>query len=346
MVLIMQNDSLTNVQTIRLWAIENNKLREINKPKLDLEERLEDWLASDVSIISPNLLFLGRQVPTDFGGFIDILCMEEDGDLVIIELKKDKTPRDITAQTLDYASWVKNLTADQVQKIAEKGCKKSLEEIYEAKFNHDMPESINQEHKMLVVGSEIDSATQRIINYLSETFGVGINAITFNYFKDVASEFVARTFLIEPSRAETQSSRLGKRRPNLTEEQLQAIADDKEVGELYKTLVNQLYPLFDYKGTTHTTIAFVGKLEGISKTIFSLVPQESNLQNGLKFRVYLKRLAENFKISEAEATSLLPKNKKQWKYYRNAPPEYSGFEGFFKEQSEVMTLVKGLKKEN
>ena len=102
----MQNNSLISSQNTRLWLIKNKELVEISKSKLDFEIRLEDWIASDMSIISPNLLFLGRQVPTNYGGYIDILAMEENGDLVIVELKREKTPRDITAQVLDYASWV------------------------------------------------------------------------------------------------------------------------------------------------------------------------------------------------------------------------------------------------
>lgn len=62
---------------------------------------------------------VGRQVETDFGGLIDLLCVDAAGDLVVVELKRDKTPREITAQALDYASWVVNLTHERVTSIAE-----------------------------------------------------------------------------------------------------------------------------------------------------------------------------------------------------------------------------------
>lgn len=65
---------------------------------------------------------------------------------MIIELKRDKIPREITAQVLDYASWVKNLTADQVQEIARTYLNSDLEEEFESKFNQDVPESLNQQH--------------------------------------------------------------------------------------------------------------------------------------------------------------------------------------------------------
>ena len=49
-------------------------------------------------------MLIGRQVRTSFGGIIDLLAIAPDGSLVLIELKRDKTPREIVAQALDYAS--------------------------------------------------------------------------------------------------------------------------------------------------------------------------------------------------------------------------------------------------
>ncbi|MCW3999508.1 MAG: endonuclease NucS [Candidatus Bathyarchaeota archaeon] len=333
-------NAVSSIQTIRLWKIEKESLKEITKSKVGLEARLQSWIISDISIISPDYLVIGREVPTDFGGYIDVLCMTENGDLVIVELKRDKTPREISAQILDYASWVRFLTADKIQEIAEKYCQPSLIEVYQAKFNHDLPSIFNQEHQMLIVGSEIDSSTERIIHYLSETYGVPINALTFNYFKDGENEYAARTFLIEQEKAEiAQISRPSKRTSNLTMEQLQAIAEEKDVNELYYYLVDRLTPLFDYVGTTRSTIAFVGNIQGINKTILSLVPGESNAQDGVKFKVYLKRLLEYFRLSKEEAESILPSNKQPWEYQTSATGEYSGYEGFFNKASEAADFI-------
>ena len=104
-------------QVIRLWKVDSNKLHEIVKGKLDLEERLEKWLAEDSSIISDELLIVGCQVQTHSGP-LDLSAMQENGDLVSLELKRDKTPREITAQVLDDATWVKQLDVEKIQDIA------------------------------------------------------------------------------------------------------------------------------------------------------------------------------------------------------------------------------------
>jgi len=126
---------------------------------------------------------IGREVETDFGGFMDILCVNSDGDLVIVELKRDRTPREITAQALDYASWVDGLSNERVTSIANNYPPSDFETAFRAKFGSDLPETLNGDHRILIVGSEIDSSSKRIIKYLSDTHGVNINAATFQYFQ-------------------------------------------------------------------------------------------------------------------------------------------------------------------
>lgn len=40
-----------------------------------------------------------------------------DGALVLIELKRDRTPREVVAQALDYACWVEKLEAEDIAAI-------------------------------------------------------------------------------------------------------------------------------------------------------------------------------------------------------------------------------------
>ena len=56
-------------EEVRIWRVEGgDSLRELNRAALDLEARLEVWLERDISVLSPDLLVIGSQVETDFGG--------------------------------------------------------------------------------------------------------------------------------------------------------------------------------------------------------------------------------------------------------------------------------------
>ena len=194
------------VQEVKIWRLKDNSPIELSRKRLDFENRLESWLEMDISLLSEDLMVIGRQVPTDYNTTIDLLAIDKEGKLVIIELKRDKTPREITSQVIEYAFWAKDLTNEDIERISEKYFSKhdiqdGLENIFTSKFEIEYPDILNIDHYMYIVGSEIDTTSQRIVKYLNEK-GIGINALNFNYFEDEEREYIARTFLIEPNLAE------------------------------------------------------------------------------------------------------------------------------------------------
>jgi hypothetical protein len=335
-------------EDIRVWTIlAGDGLREIEKEKLNLEARIESWIAKDISIISSDLLVIGKQVQTDFGMYIDLLCLDHNGDTVIIELKRDKTPREITSQALEYASWVKDLSNDTITEIANNylQSKGSLEDAFKNKFETDLPEVLNERHKMLIVASEIDSSSERIIRYLSETYGVDINGVTFHHFRDAnGQELLARIFLIEPS---TQTRTIqtrgpGKRKPRLSDQELLALAESNGVGDLYGMLIEGLTRRFDANWTTGSSKTFIAEIDGNRKTVFSLIPGQSNPDEGVRFQVYINRLAKYLKTDVSKAISLLPRNKTDWKYTKDASDDWAGFVGFFRNAEEANHFLVGM----
>jgi hypothetical protein len=212
------NEDTHMPEEVRIWQADTtDALTEIKRSKLDHEARIEKWISSDISLLGPDLLIIGHQVKTAFGKVIDLLCITSSGNLVIVELKRDKTPREVTAQALDYASWVKDLDAEDIDAIAAHHLEgKSLKAAFEAKFGIELPEVINEDHAMLVVASEIDDSTERIIRYLSETYGVDINAVRFEFFQaQNGCEFLVRTFTVAPDLVE--QNRRGTRKTNREE---------------------------------------------------------------------------------------------------------------------------------
>ena len=86
-----------------IWKL-GKKLEKISFSTIESEQKLEDTLARDISILAPGLMLLGRQISTAHGKFIDLLAMDTDGNLSVIELKKTRTPRETVAQLLDYTN--------------------------------------------------------------------------------------------------------------------------------------------------------------------------------------------------------------------------------------------------
>ena len=58
---------------------------------------------------------------------------------------------------------------------------------------------------MVIIASALDDASERIINYLANDYGVSINAIFFNFFKENGQEFLGRSWLMNPQEVEQRS---------------------------------------------------------------------------------------------------------------------------------------------
>lgn len=190
---------------MKLWEIEGDNLSEIVESKLDSEEQLEIWIEKDISILGLNILLLGRQVTTSFGGRIDLLGIDEQGDLVVIELKRDKTPRNVVAQILDYASWVRTLSYSDISGLAMKYLKEELSSAFFNKFEFSIPETINSNHKMLIVASEFDESSQRILDYLATEHQVNINAVFFSTFMKNGKRMLGRAWLMDPEEVQDRT---------------------------------------------------------------------------------------------------------------------------------------------
>lgn len=184
------------MEKTKLWKVENEKLQEIESTDLNLEERIHKWIENDIAIILPNAILIGSKIKTDHGKEIDLLAIDENGDLIIIELKRALTPREVTAQALDYASWVNTLNEGDINTILNKqGSDKSINELLSEKFGNNEDVDINENQKIYIVASNIDIITERICKYLASN-GLQINVLTFNYYKDNKREFIARNFLV------------------------------------------------------------------------------------------------------------------------------------------------------
>lgn len=126
----------------QLYRLQGDALVPIASGRLAREEMIEDWVVRQPGLLGLDMMVIGRQVTTDFGGRIDLLGIDVDGNIVIVELKRDRTPREIIAQVLDYASWVAPLTTRQVHEIALAYLHERLDTAFRRHFDADLPATL------------------------------------------------------------------------------------------------------------------------------------------------------------------------------------------------------------
>lgn len=339
-------------QQIRLWEVTRDQtLASVPSSEINLEERLEDWLESDISILDENLLVIGRQVRTDYGGEIDLFCLDGDGNCVVLELKKGKTPREVTAQALDYASWVKELTDGKISEIADRHFKSSdsLPNAFAERFEDELPDALNQSHRALTVASAMDDSTERIVRYLAD-LAVPINVATVQHFTTVEDkELLAQVYLVEPRPVPGHNGQPngGKTRPTL--DGLQQSATENGIGHLFSRIRVGLRGTLSAQAY-YQTVFYRIRLEGGGKrTVFPVKTTPATSDGGVGFTVHATRLIKYWGVSPEEIETWLPDNVQQisvshWPGSSSEEKEHAtGFEGYFQTEQEIDTFIQGLR---
>ena len=182
-----------------LWRVDGESVEQVPTSGITSEERLEDILEARIDILGlGNLFQIGRQVITDFGKRIDLLAIDRQGDLQVIELKKDRTPREVVAQALEYGFWVQSLSFEAIRELYAKHHEgDDFDSAFTSHFEAEIPEAVNTSHQLVVVATGMDTSTEQIVEYV-RGYGVPINVLFFEYLDDGGREYLARSWLTDP----------------------------------------------------------------------------------------------------------------------------------------------------
>jgi hypothetical protein len=181
-----------------IWKVSPTP-QQLVESSLSNEQLLETMIVAEPRILSDEWMLIGRQENTGYGGRVDLVAIAPDASLVLIELKRDRTPREVVAQALDYAGWVEKLKAEDI--IAMYGRfapQKNFSADFQKRFGQALDEeSLNQSHQIIIVASSLDDKTERIISYLSGR-DIPINVLFFQVFTHGSDQLISRAWLPDP----------------------------------------------------------------------------------------------------------------------------------------------------
>jgi len=191
---------------MRLFTVNKNG-KMIPYKKYDFKELYQEF---DLEVLLENnpeyffedskILVIGRQVTTNLNTSIDLLGVDNIGNTVVIELKRDKTSRETIAQLLEYASFVEKLDYSQLNDIFQdySGEESNLEEYHQQYFKSDVDEKIsyNKSTKLIIVAQEISKEIRQTALFLREK-GLDIYCASFKYFKTKnGEEIISLEFMV------------------------------------------------------------------------------------------------------------------------------------------------------
>lgn len=150
--------------------------------QLDLERHLENWITRDPSLIEDGFLVVGRQLRLD-GGPLDLLCLDAQGGLHVVEIKRDTLYRDTIAQAIDYAASLSVMPADALAQSLQKYLRDNPNPLAEARLREqarlDLPDEGRRRIGIVLVGTRRDSSLDRVADFLGDGYGVPIRVVTF-----------------------------------------------------------------------------------------------------------------------------------------------------------------------
>lgn len=208
---------------IKTWQIIDGKLTSVATSFRGdhLEYDLEKWLVSNPELIGTDIMLIGEQVNTKSGP-IDLLGIDKSGNTVIIEIKRSELPREALAQAIDYASDVAGWTSEKLSEVYSNSNFTSgtfIDAFSEAFPDADLESvSLNSSQRIVLVGFSIEASLERMITWLSDSYGVNINATVISYVKTKGNEELLMKTSIIPE--EIEQDLAGKKKlPPLTHDE-------------------------------------------------------------------------------------------------------------------------------
>jgi len=169
---------------------EGNKPKKCQRVPFQSEKEIEDLLEQNPEILEKNSFIIGRQVRTNTGKIIDLLGLDEEANVMLVEIKKAKTPDYVSSQILDYFVWAEDLSQPQLNQIAKKNYIKgsdTIENKFRNHFGHS-PEHWNQNPKLFIVGEEIDEETKKIAKKLNKL--MEISCMELNIYQNKSQKMI------------------------------------------------------------------------------------------------------------------------------------------------------------
>ena len=214
------------------------------------ELQLEDTLVNYPDMLMPGLTLVGRQTRTE-GGPLDLLGVDEDGRLVVFELKRGTLSRDAVAQVIDYASFLQDMPEQELANyISERSGSHGVDKIedfvdwYNAKVPGEGLGSLKPV-RMMLVGLGVDSTTNRMAQFLASG-GMDFSLLTFHGYVHEGKTLLARQVQVEaasdPEDTARSRGRLGRRkRRELLDNHVQEHAKQwRDAQELWNSVLEML----------------------------------------------------------------------------------------------------------
>jgi len=146
---------------------------------------IQDWIEKTPSILGQELLVIAKELPLPSGIRLDLLAIDKQANLAIIELKRDKSGRDVEWQAIKYASYCSNFSPDEVFTYYAQYLQSDTDEaqLRIEEFIDEEPDNLNQNQQIFLVAKEFHPDVVSAVLWLRD-YGVEIKCIRLRPYVD------------------------------------------------------------------------------------------------------------------------------------------------------------------
>lgn len=243
-----------------------SKLTSISYSELGAKERfdIQEWVESDPSILGEDLMIIAKELPLPSKKRLDLLAIDKQGNLVIIELKRDNSGSDVEWQSIKYASYFSVFSDEQIiqtyanySDLSFDEASQEIEEFLE--LEDDWKTALNNQQRIILAAGKFHSDVVSAVLWLRE-YRLDISCVELAPFVDDKQVFVQPTIIIPTKEAREFVQKWDlKRQEDRIREQQRANSFSLEVADFdEKTLEEELtYSLTRKSNLTNRLIAFL-----------------------------------------------------------------------------------------
>ena len=179
-------------------------------------------------------------------GWLDLLGVDQDGRLVVFELKKGTLPRDAVTQIIDYCSYLESLEApDLARLISEQSGNLGIAKIEDfeewySSVSGKSPDDLRPV-RMVLVGLGVDDSASRMVSFLANGC-IEISLLTFHGYQHNGETLLAR----QAPRTDAGAVKPPPKSPGDRERALADRADSLGIGEPWRDAVDIFTQLGNY----------------------------------------------------------------------------------------------------
>lgn len=158
------------------------------------EKNFEDWVAKNPKLLFTDenaVLVIAQEVKGE--PMADILALDSEGNLIIVEAKRDWSDRNTVGQLLDYAAHLKEWDYEAFNTRAKKYLGQDVELIDRFREFVDNPDfqkdQLCKEQRLYILAPDSDSSLIRIIEWLKQ-YKVPIDYIPFKIMKTEVGDYL------------------------------------------------------------------------------------------------------------------------------------------------------------